>query len=132
MLRAIRGSLGKSRGSQERFGRIYVTGTRAAINRRCDSNRTRLVLQRRGCENLHLFDLRWSREQFIGPRPQRLRNLTAQVSVAAPFVCKGIEDAELPRPKLDRIPFQRSTLIDREGLSRLQKCFGIDLFAWAC
>ena len=106
---------------------FYVAGTTTAIKRTCDSNCCHLVLQRCACKNLDFFDLRGSREQFVGPRPQRLRNLATQVGIATPFICKGVEDAELPRPKLDRIPFQGPIFIDREGLSRLQKCFGIGL-----
>ena len=40
--------------------------------------------------------------------------------------------AELPRPDLERIPFQGRFFIQREGLSWLQKCFGSSLLAWTC
>jgi thiosulfate reductase cytochrome b subunit len=33
------------------------------------------------------------------------------------FICKGIEDAELPRSDLDRMPFQSRFFIQREWLS---------------
>src|SRR5580658_9476293 len=126
------GFLAKSRGGQERFAQIfYVAGTNSAIERSCDANRSYLVLQRCACKDLHFFDLRGSREQFVGPRTQRLSNVASQVGIATPFICKGVEDTELPRTKLDRIPFQGPIFIEREGLSRLQKCFRIGLLAWA-
>src|SRR5258705_8418737 len=74
------------------------------------------VLQRRACKDLHFFDLRGSREQFVGPSPQRLRNLASEVRIATRFICKGVEDPELPRPDLDRIPFQGRLFIQREWL----------------
>src|SRR5215831_2420825 len=57
------------------------------------------------------------RQQFVGSRSQCLRDLTSQVGIAAAFICEGVEDAELPRPKLDRIPFQGPFFIQRERLS---------------
>src|SRR6267142_967557 len=108
----------KSRGGQERFVRaFYVAGTNIAIQRTCDSNCSPLALPRCACKNLHFFDLRRSREQFVGPSPQGLRNLASQVGIAARVICKGVEDAELPRSDLDRIPFQGRFFIQREWLS---------------
>src|SRR6266852_5626299 len=108
----------KSRGGQERFVQVfYVAGTNAAIKRTCDSNCSRLVLQKCACKDLHFFDLRGNREQFVGPSPQRLRNLASQVGIAARFIWKGVEDTELPRPELDRIPLQGRFFIQREWLS---------------
>src|SRR5580692_5964895 len=99
-------------------------GFTTAIKQPCDSNRSYLVLQRCGCKNLCLFDLRGSRKQLVGPRTQGLCDLATQVGIAPPFICKGVEDTELRRPKLDRIPPQGPVFIESEGLSRLQKCFG--------
>src|SRR5580692_1225648 len=106
--------------------------TNTARKRPCDPGGSYLVLEGGGCENLHLFDLRGSCEQFVGTSSQRLRNLTAQVSIATAFICESVEDTELSGSKPDRIPFQGSVFTEREGLSRLQKCFGVRFFARAC
>src|SRR5580692_1332203 len=92
-----------------------ATMSARSVGHLANSNCSHLVLQRRACKDLHLFDLRGCREQFVCTRPQRLRNLATQVSIAAPFICKGVEDAEFPWPKLDRIPFQGLVFIKREG-----------------
>src|SRR5262249_50192281 len=65
--------------------------------------------------NLHLGNGNFP----VGSRPQCLRNLASRVGIASPLICKGIENAELPRPKVDRIPFQGPFFIQRERLNEL-------------
>src|SRR6266849_8530329 len=69
------------------------------------------------CKDLHFLHPWRNLKQFTGPGRQRLRDLASQVGIAARFIGKGVEDAELPRPDLDRIPFQGPFFIQREWLS---------------
>src|SRR5258708_3883904 len=75
------------------------------------------ALQGCACKDLHFVNLRGNRQQFAGSLSQRLRDLAGQVGIAARFVLKGIENAELSRPEFDRIPFQRPFFILGEWLS---------------
>jgi hypothetical protein len=56
---------------------------------------------------------------LAGSRSQCLCDLAIQVRVAVRFICKGVEDAKLFRPKFDRLPFHGPFFIQRERLSRL-------------
>src|ERR1700730_17333151 len=72
-----------------------------------------------GCvrKDLHFFHLWRNRKEFAGPRSQCLRDLASQVGIAARFICRGVEDAKLPRPELERIPFQCPFFIQSEWLA---------------
>src|ERR1700745_2778817 len=64
-----------------------------------------------------LFLRAGDRPHVVASRSQCLRDLPRQVGIAAVFICEGVENAELPWSKLDRIPFQAPFFIQRELLS---------------
>src|SRR5260370_32670787 len=70
------------------------------------------LLQRCACEDLHFFNLRGSRKQFIGSRPQCLRNLASQVGIAAPSFAKVSKMPNFPGASLIayhfKVPFSFS------------------------
>src|SRR5215471_7440173 len=66
-------------------------------------------------QDLHFCHLWRNRKYFAGPRRQRLRDLASQAGIAARFICKSVEDAELPRPSLIAYHFKVAVSFSASG-----------------
>jgi alanyl-tRNA synthetase len=75
------------------------------------------------CENLQPFDLRGPGKEFVGLGEERLGDLAREVRISAGVIPEGVEDAELCRAELDRVPGAGSGFAHGQWLRRLQESF---------